>query len=167
MNSSDEKIKIVFNYSGNKVLLQENKETAFSDLSKKFCSQAGIQNKVPIYYLGSQIIESTDNHTLSQLNIFNNLEISVLLPPEDKEEYLNIIFANSDGIKFPIRARKDTKFCDLKERYLMKFGIDEYKQMYFIFDSCSIKPNETRTLKELNLYDNSKIYVYISDGIIG
>ena len=75
MNNADENIEIIFNYGFNKIILQENKNTSFSDLSKRFCSQAGIQNKVPTYYLGSLKIESTNNQTLSQLNIHNNSEI--------------------------------------------------------------------------------------------
>ena len=43
-------IQIVFNYSGNKTTLQANINTPFSDLSRRFCSLAGITNKYPSYF---------------------------------------------------------------------------------------------------------------------
>ena len=65
-NNMDEDIEIVFNY---KIVLRAKKGTKFSDLSKSFCSQAGILDKDPTFFFGSQKIKSTDNQTLSQLNI--------------------------------------------------------------------------------------------------
>ena len=53
IGNMNESIQIVFNY---KNLLQVNKDTPFSELSKNFCIQAGILNKDQIYYLGSRKI---------------------------------------------------------------------------------------------------------------
>ena len=81
--SMNENIQIVFNY---KNLLQANINTPFSEISKRFCSQSGILNKEPIYYLGSRKIDSTDNQTLRQLNI-NLLHLEILLF-KDKEQVI-------------------------------------------------------------------------------
>jgi len=49
IGSMNEKIKIVFNY---KIDLEANKDTTFSDLSKRFCSEVNSLLKAPTYYLG-------------------------------------------------------------------------------------------------------------------
>ena len=152
----NESIQIVFNY---KNLIQVNKDTPFSELSKRFCIQAGILNKDPIYYLGSRKIESTDNQTLRQLNIQNNSEISVLLPSEDKEEYLNIRF-NSGGKTINVQATKNTKFSDLCKRYCNIAEIQN-KDPIYLFNSSAIKSNEIRTLAQLNITNESKIDVLL------
>ena len=152
----NESIQIVFNY---KNLIQVNKDTPFSEISKRFCTQAGILNKDPIYYLGSRKIESTDNQTLRQLNIQNNSEISVLLPSEDKEEYLNIRF-NSGGKTINVQATKNTQFSDLCKRYCNLAGIQN-KDPIYLFNSCAIKSNEIRTLAQLNISNESKIDVLL------
>ena len=152
----NESIQIVFNY---KNLIQVNKDTPFSELSKRFCTQACILNKDPIYYLGSKKIESTDNQTLRQLNIQNNSEISVLLPSEDKEEYLNIRF-NSGGKTINVQATKNTKFSDLCKRYCNIAEIQN-KDPIYLFNSSAIKSNEIRTLAQLNITNESKIDVLL------
>ena len=152
----NETIQIVFNY---KNLIQVNKDTPFSEISKRFCTQAGILNKDPIYYLGSRKIDSTDNQTLRQLNIQNNSEISVLLPSEDKEEYLNIRF-NSGGKTTNVQATKNTQFSDLCKRYCNIAGIQN-KDPIYLFNSCAIKSNEIRTLAQLNISNESKIDVLL------
>lgn len=152
----NEKIQIVFNY---KNVLQANKDTVFSDLSKRFCSQAGILNKVPIYYLGSKKIDPNDNQTLSQLNIYNNSEISVLLPSEEEEEYFNVKF-NSGFKTINVQATKNTQFSDLCKRYCNRAEIRN-KDPIYLFNSCVIKSNETRTLAQLNINDESKIDVLL------
>jgi len=154
--SMNENIQIVFNY---KNLLQANIDTPFSEISKRFCSQAGILNKEPIYYLGSRKIDSTDNQTLRQLNIQNNSEISVLLPSEDKEEYLFINF-NSGDRTIGIKTTKNTQFSDLSKRYCNLMGIVG-KDPIYLFNSYAIKSNETRTLAQLNLSNESKIDVLL------
>ena len=166
MNIADENIEIVFNYLGKKIILKENKDTSFSDLSKRFCSQAGIQDKVPTYYLGSLKIESDDNQTLSKLNIYNNSEINVLLPSEDQNETLNIIFS-IEGISCHMKATKDTKFCVLSKQLFDKGLIHDMWNPSFIVNSCLIKPNEERSLAELNICDLSRIMVINFDGLIG
>ena len=151
MNNADENIEIIFNYGFNKIILQENKNTSFSDLSKRFCSQAGIQNKVPTYYLGSLKIESTNNQTLSQLNIHNNSEIFVLAHFEDKNNNLKIGFGTSEGRRFYMETTKDTKFCVLSKKLFDRGDIIDMENTIFIFNGCLIKPNEKRSLEELNI----------------
>ena len=163
IGNMNESIQIVFNY---KILLQANKDTPFSELSKRFCSQAGILNKDPILLFRGSKIELTDNHTLRQLNIQNNSEIQVLLPYDDKEEYINIRF-NSGGRTINVQATKNTQFSDLCKRYCSRAGILN-KDPIYLFNSCAIKANETRTLAQLNISDESTIDVVLFlDDVMG
>ena len=114
----NEKIKIVFNY---KIDLEANKDTTFSDLSKRFCSEVDLLLKAPTYYLGSQKIKSTENQTLSQLNIYNNSEISVLLEVKD---ILNVIFFFK-GKTINVQATKNTKFSELIEQFCLLADISD------------------------------------------
>ena len=168
MNNADESIKIVFNYCFNRIILQENKNTSFSDLSKRFCSQVGIQNKVPTYYLGCLKIESTNNQTLSQLNIHNNSEIFVfLLPFEDKNDNFKIVFSAGGGDRFYMETTKDTKFCVLCKKLFDRGDIIDMENVIFLFNGCPIKPNEKRSLEELNIRNHSTITIYRIDNLIG
>ena len=158
-------IQIVFNYSGNKTTLQANINTPFSDLSKRFCSLAGITNKYPSYFLGSRQILSNDNQTLSELHIQNNSEISVLLSSDENEEYLNIRF-NCQGKIIDVAATKNTKFCDLNERFLIKAGFSG-REPAFIINSRKIESTEDRTLAELNINSRTRIEVVFTSEVIG
>ena len=158
-------IQIVFNYSGNKTTLQANINTPFSELSRRFCSLAGITNKYPSYFLGSRQILSNDNQTLSELYIQNNSEISVLLSSDENEEYLNIRF-NCQGKIIDVAATKNTKFCDLNERFLIKAGFSG-REPAFIINSRKIESTEDRTLAELNINSRTRIEVVFVGEVIG
>lgn len=158
-------IMIIFNYLDNKYTFRENKDTPFSDLSRRFCSQVGILNKFPTYFLGSRKILSTDNQTLSELHINNNSEILVLLSSEENEEYINIKINFQDRI-VDIAASKNEKFCDLRKKFCNKTGYFD-RMPIFLLNSRKIEPNETRTLKELNMYNNMRIDAILESEVIG
>lgn len=158
-------IQIVFNYSGNKTTLQANINTPFSELSRRFCSLAGITNKYPSYFLGSRQILSNDNQTLSELYIHNNSEISVLLSSDENEEYLNIRF-NCQGKIIDVAAKKNTKFCDLNERFLIKAGFSG-REPTFLINSRRIDSTDHRTLAELNINSRTRIEVVFTSEVIG
>ena len=158
-------IQIVFNYSGNKTTLQANINTPFSELSRRFCSLAGITNKYPSYFLGSRQILSNDNQTLSELHIQNNSEISVLLSSNENEEYLNIRF-NCQGKIIDVAAKKNTKFCDLNERFLIKAGFSG-REPTFLINSRRIDSTDHRTLAELNINSRTRIEVVFTSEVIG
>ena len=74
----------------------------------------------PYSYMGLQnyMNMNIDNQILSQLNIHNNSEISVL---KENEEYLNVIF-NLEGRQIVVKTTKDTKFSELSKRFCIKAG---------------------------------------------
>ena len=155
----NEKIKIVFNY---KIDFEANKDTKFSDLSKRFCSEVDLLLKAHTYYLGSQKIKSTENQTLSQLNIYNNSEISVLT--EDKD-ILNVFFF-FEGKTINVQATKNTKFSELSEKFCLLADISD-KHPKFLINSFPVHSTDNRTLAELNISNQSKIDVVFEGEIIG
>ena len=165
-NFGNNMIQIIFNYSGKRIPILINRDTPFSDLSREFCSQADIQNKFPTYFIGSRKILSTDSQTLSQLYLHNNSEISVSLSSAENEEYL-ILFFLFHGKIITYHEAKKTKFCDLSKKICIKAGIEEDSIPSFFYNSKFIESNNTSTLEELKILNQSKIEVVLRNKIIG
>ena len=158
-------IQIIFNNSGDKTYLQANINTPFSDLSKRFCSKAGIINKYPTYFIGSRKILANDNQTLSELHLHDNSEISVLLSSEESQEYLNLRFCHMDKTIF-VQGTKNTKFCDLSKKFCLKAGIQN-KEPTYIINSRKTDSDENKTLEELGIRNNTRIEVFFGYEVIG
>jgi len=166
MNLDEEFININFNNSGRIIQIKAKKNDIFSNISRKFCEKAALRyNEFPNYFLGSRKIDSKDNQTLSQLHIHNNSEISVLLSSDNKEEFLHIIFS-SQGKFISLQESSKTRFCDLSKKYCLKAGIQD-KTLVFLLRSRKIESNDTRTLAELEIKDQSKIEVVFTTEVIG
>jgi len=166
MNLDEEFININFNNSGRIIQIKAKKNDVFSNISQKFCEKAALRyNEFPNYFLGSRKIDSKDNQTLSQLHIHNNSEISVLLSSDNKEEFLHIIFS-SQGKFISLQESSKTRFCDLSKKYCLKAGIQD-KTLVFLLRSRKIESNDTRTLAELEIKDQSKIEVVFTTEVIG
>ena len=154
INNKDENIKIVFNY---KIALEANKNTDFFDLSRKFCSQVDISNKIPEFYLGSQRISNYDDRTLSQLNIYNNSEIFVLL------QYEKIINAkiSYQGKIFCFMASREDKFFELIKRFCLKANIGDKHLKYCSHSKGEVR-DDSKILDELGIF-NQSIDFYVLD----
>ena len=158
MYSMDENIQIIFNYHGNVITLQANIETSFSELSKRFCKEAGIQDNNLLYSLENGEILPTDNRSLRQLYIHNNALIFVL-------HNIAIIFCHH-GKYTSVQTTRETKFSDLSELFLNITGIREGVPVY-LHNSHKIESTDCRTLAELKMDNQSKIEVIFSSEVIG
>jgi hypothetical protein len=160
MNSMDENIQIIFNYSGNTITLQENIGNSFSELSKKFCKEAGIQDNNLKYFLDNREILPSDNRSLSQLYLHNKSLIFVSL-------ILNItIIFNHQGKLILVQTTKETKFSELSELFLNLTGIQERDPVY-ILNSQKLESTDCRTLAELKIHHHTKIDVIFPSEVIG
>ena len=72
-------LNVIFSMEGKTIVVQATKDTKFSELSKKFCHNAGIRDRHPSYFSNSHRILPTDNRTLDELNISNQKKIEVVL----------------------------------------------------------------------------------------
>ena len=66
-----------------------------------------------------------------------------------------------------METTKDTKFCVLSKKLFDRGDIIDMENTIFIFNGCLIKPNEKRSLEELNISNHSMISIYRIDNLIG
>ena len=76
----------------------------------------------------------------------------------------NIIFQGNGKI-INVQATKDLKFSELATRFKNKAATNEVPT--FFLNSFKIEENETRTLSQLGLHNNSKIEVVFQNSVIG
>ena len=73
-------INVVFAVIGRSIILQGQTNQKFSDLAKKFCTKAGLNNyDQPLFILNSQLISPDDSRTLGELNLRDQARIEVTL----------------------------------------------------------------------------------------
>ena len=70
-------LNIIFSFQGKAFVVQATKDTKFSELSKKFCLEADIRDRHPKYIINSHCVLPTDNSTLDELKIINQMRIEV------------------------------------------------------------------------------------------
>ena len=159
MYNKDKNIQIIFAYYlGNVITLQANIDTSFSELSKRFCKEAGIQDNNLVYNSDFGDILPTDNRSLSQLYIHNNSLIFVSFN-------IIIIFCHH-GKHTLVQTTKETKFSDLCEIFLNITGIQDEDPVY-IYHANKIESTDCRTLAELKMDHQSKIDVIFCSEVIG
>lgn len=172
-NSSEEFLDIIFHFYGGVIYVQSTKNTKFCDLYKEFRIKANNPLLTPTFYFNNIKIESTETKTLTELNIGDKAiikavnECSINSVPNiiPDNAFLNIIF-NSQGRRFIVQATENCKMCDLSKRFSNKAAVLD-KEVMFILNSCKVDSTDTRTLKELNIKDQSKIEVVFPSEILG
>ena len=172
-NSSEEFLDIIFHFNGGVIYVQSTKNTKFCDLYKEFRIKANNPLLSPTFYFNNLKIESNETKTLTELNIGDKAiikavnECSINSVPNiiPDNSFLNIIF-NYQGRTISIQATKNCKMCDLSKRFSNKAAVLD-KEVMFILNSCKVDSTDTRTLKELNIKDQSKIEVVFPSEILG
>jgi hypothetical protein len=69
--------------------------------------------------------------------------------------FLDIIF-NYKGSPIHVQSTSETKFCDLYQKFCVKADNPQTPPPFY-FNNIKIEPNETRTLRELNIGDKATI----------
>ena len=59
------------------------------------------------------------------------------------------------------------QFCDLVKKFIIKAALNPEDQPKYVLNAVQIPPNSTKTLKELNIRNFSKINVFLEKLIIG
>ena len=157
MHNMDENIQIIFNYSGNVITLQANIGSPFSELSKRFCKEAGIQDNNLVYSSDNGDILPSDNRSLNQLYLHNNSLIFVSLNI--------IIIFNNQGKSTLVQATNETRFSDLCKLYVNITGI-QGEDPVFLFHSHKLESNDCRTLTELKIRNQERIEVIFPNEVI-
>jgi len=76
---TSDNLNIIFVFKNKYFNVQATKYTKFSELSRKFCSIADIEDERLNYLVNSHILKPDDNRTLDELDIKNNRKIEVLI----------------------------------------------------------------------------------------
>ena len=79
----------------------------------------------------------------------------------DSDQHSFIIYFIKNGNNSIIKAKEDMMFAELIVAYIQKLNLDEssFKNSAFIYNSRKLDPYSTKTLKELNIRNGSKIEV--------
>ena len=76
--SKEKYMNIIFCCQGKFINCQGTKKTKFSELCKKFCDKAGIQDRTPTFLVNSMRVELDETRTLDQLRIVDKSRIEVV-----------------------------------------------------------------------------------------
>ena len=79
---------------------------------------------------------------------------------------INIIFVK-DGICVTMVANPDIMWAELIFEYTKKVGIKYEDKPQFFYNSKNIVPDSCLTLKELNIFDRSRIDVVLGAAVQG
>ena len=83
---------------------------------------------------------------------------------------INLNFQTTGGIKQKVIAPASMQMKDLFKKYILKIGLEENilgKDIFFISNAIRLDVNETKTISEMKLYDNSLILVMDTQNLIG
>jgi len=162
-------LDIVFYYKGSPIHVQSTSDTKFCELYQKFNVKAGNPQTSPSFYFNFKKIDSNETKTLRELNIGDKATIqasdSAPQSPAANGDFLNIIFT-CHGRIINFQATYDTKIADLAKRFSAKAGNPDQVPTFFM-NSRSIDINQDKTLRELNINNQSKIDVVFSAQVIG
>ena len=96
--------------------------------------------------------------------------------PDYKQEKIHIKFFFNSDFAFSMNVPKDAPIKEILKAFYIKFQIFckinskimyEFKQYYFLFNGMKLRFDENRTLKDLGIFNGSKIIVGDYKNIIG
>ena len=80
---------------------------------------------------------------------------------------INVCFVKL-GVPINMQVTDDMMFSEVAYKYFAKAGIDQVKdQPKFLFNSREIKPDNYKSLKELDIRNMTRINVVLGKDIIG
>ena len=83
---------------------------------------------------------------------------------------INLLFQTTTGNKQKVIAPASMQMKDLFKKYILNMGLEENilgKDIFFISNAIRLDVNETKTISEMKLYDNSLILVMDTQNLIG
>lgn len=156
-------INICFIKDGASIKMQVKSDMMFAELVFKYINKLGINNIQDYSFIhNSKPLNPNSYKSLQDLYLNDGAQIRVV----SGAKFLNIFF-NLNGRTISVQGQSNMKFSELAAKFYNKAGIEQGQQPTFIFSSKQISPNETKTLSELNIQDQSKIEVVLTSLVIG
>ena len=163
-----------------------NPNGMFAENALKYINFVGLNDPNYKFYLNKKLISLEDGKSFNENHFYNNATIEVTAgqptiennPTQFVQPQFNPNFANAgnsqinlhfmlSGRRILIQAQPNTKWCEIIEKFKNKAVLKPTDIPKFIFNSMQIVPDETKTVKDLNLRDQSKIEVFIESEVVG
>ena len=160
-------MNVTFEKNGQRINIQTTDNVMFAEIAMKYCTKIGIDAGQLEFFLNSKKLSLNSPKLLNELNINNGTVIKVVGNGNKNEvKYINVVFAVI-GRSIILQGQTNQKFSDLAKKFCVKADVKDTDQPIFILNSQKIGPNDSRTLGELNLRDQSRIEVTLSKDVIG
>ena len=157
--------KIFFVKDGTRTMMQTTSDIMIAQLIVHYANKIGLKNTNGIHFVYNSLkLDPNSYKSLKELNIPNEASIKVV--PAAQILNYSIIF-NLEGKNTTIHATSNMKFSELVSRFKNKIMAKDDNKLLFIYKSQRIHEDESRTLAELGLLDQSIIEVTIISLIIG
>ena len=143
--------------------------TTFFEITLKYSQMKGKICEELRFEYNSKEIKRNYSRSIKELGLFNGANIKVFSSVKNNindVEYFNVNFCY-DSKQYKIQAVSEMKFSELVTSFYSKAEIKEEKNFTFIFDAKRIPENESSTLRDLKIYDQSKIEVLLIKSIQG
>ena len=160
-------ITITFIKDGSNMSIQATSEMMFAEVIYKYIGKVGINNINEFSFLfNSNPINPNSYKSLSQLGINNGATIRVVKGSEGQIKFMNICFSII-GRNVIVQGQSNMKFSELVSKFSIKADIKPEDKATFILNSQQVNGEDSRTLSELNLHDQSRIEVVLIKDVIG
>jgi len=126
-----------------------------SPIKYQMYSNFGNMGMNPYFYMGQQNYENKNDILYHSTN-----------KDKDTSDFLIVIFY-FQGKYIPVQATKYTKFSELSTILCAKAGIEEDKHLRYLINSHLFRPDDYRTLSDLNIKDQTRIEALFTGEEIG
>ena len=160
-------MNVTFTKDGSSISMQATDDMMFAQLAYKYCTKVGIDSTKLQFFLNSTQLKATSQRSLSELNIYNGAVIRVVgIGNVNEVKFINVCFSVM-GRNVIVQGQTNQKFSELVTKFCTKAGVSSKDNPSFILNSQHVGQDESRTLGELNLRDNSRIDVVLLSNVIG
>ena len=160
-------ITLTFIKDGLNMNIQATSEMMFAEVIFKYVGKVGINNASDFTFLfNSNSINPNTFKSLKELGINNGAIIKVVKGSGGQIKFMNICFSII-GRNVIVQGQSNMKFSELVGKFSIKADIKPEDKPTFILNSQQMNGDDSRTLAELNLHDQSRIEVVLIKDVIG
>ena len=153
--------------NGSNMNIQATSDQMFAEVIFKYIGKVGISNIKEFSFLfNSNPINPSTFKSLNDLGINNGAIIRVVKGDAGQIKYMNICFSII-GRNVIVQGQSNMKFSELVAKFSIKADIKPEDKATFILNSQQVNGEDSRTLSDLNLHDQSRIEVVLIKDVIG
>ena len=147
--------------------MQVTSNMMFAEVIFKYLGKVGINNAQDYSFIfNSNTIKADTYKSLNELGINNGAIIKVVRGGTQMIKYMNICFSII-GRNIIVQGQSNMKFSEIAAKFCIKADVKPEDKATFILNSQQVNGDDSRTLAELNLHDQSRIEVVLIKDVIG